>query len=156
VSDFNPYAPPSAQSDGLSAHAGIGEPLFTDRQVAGATFLGSPLAGFILLAINERRMGRPERFAKQVLLGVVATAVVLAVSLIMPPEMPGFAVALAYVLGMQQLARHTQGEDIMERLSAGTPKASAWVAVGVGLGCFVGLIVLVAGVFVLNPELLPE
>jgi len=92
-------------------HAG-GEPLFTDQQVTLATFFGTPIAGFIVLAINERRLGRPEKFGQTVGLGVVAGVVVLAIALVLPEQFPGLMLSLAYLIGMQQLAHHWQGPRV--------------------------------------------
>ena len=149
---FNPYAPPSPASDTPLADSGTGEPVFTDGQVTGATFLGSPIAGFILLAINEKRMGRPERFNKMVGLGLLASIVVVTVAFAIPPEMPGFIVSLGYLLGMQQLARRWQGEEVMERLSRGTPKGSNWVVFGIAVACFVGMFLVGIGAYLAFPE----
>ncbi|PRQ05331.1 hypothetical protein ENSA5_03210 [Enhygromyxa salina] len=156
MTGFNPYAPPSAESDGPSDLPGTGEPLFTDAQVAGATFLGSPIAGFIVLAINERRMGRTQRFGKTVVVGVLASVAVFALALVIPPEVPNFVLTLAYLFGMQQLARHWQGEELMERLSSGTTKGSNWVIVGVGVACFAAVVGLAFGLFLLAPSLFPD
>jgi hypothetical protein len=157
MSGFNPYAPPSAENDGQNQRfPGTGEPLFIDNQIVGATFLGSPIAGFIVMAINEKRMGRPEGVTKMVGLGLVATVVVMGIGLILPDQMPGFLVTLAYLFGMRQFARASQGPEVMERLSNGAPKGSGWVVAGVGLGCLVGVIVVLGGLMWAFPQLIPE
>jgi hypothetical protein len=73
-------------------------------------------------------------------LGVVALVIVMAISFVLPEEFPGFAISLAYLLGMQALAKQWQGEEVMSRLSSGTPKASGWNAFGIGLLCLIPFI----------------
>jgi hypothetical protein len=131
--DFDPYKPPRV--DDPTSSDGGGEPLYTTQHVTLATFFGTPLAGFILLGVNERRMGRPEKMANMIGLGVVACVIVIALSLVLPDAFPGFALSIAYLLGMQAIAKHLQGDEIMARLSNGTPKASGWNAFGIGLLC---------------------
>jgi hypothetical protein len=138
--DFDPYKPPIVD---VETPSGGGEPLYLPQHVALATFFGTPLAGFILLGINESRMGRPEQMTKMIGLGVVALVIVMAISFVLPEEFPGFAISLAYLLGMQALAKHWQGEEITARLSNGTPKASGWSAFGIGLLCLLPLLAIV-------------
>jgi hypothetical protein len=136
--DFDPYKPPRVDAETPS---GSGEPLYTTQHVTLATFFGTPLAGFILLGVNESRMGRPEQMTKMLGLGVVASFIVVVLALVLPEEFPGFVLSLAYLLGMQALAKHWQGEEVMARLSNGTPKASGWVAFGIGLLCLLPFLV---------------
>jgi hypothetical protein len=138
MAEFDPYKPP--RDDGPMTSDGS-EPLYTTQHVVLATFFGTPLAGFILLGINESRMGRPDQMSKMIGLGVAASFVVFLISLALPEEFPGFAISLAYLVGMQALAKQWQGEEVMGRLSNGTPKASGWNAFGIGLLCVVPFIV---------------
>lgn len=131
--DFDPYKPPSI--DDQTPNGNGSEPLYTTQHVTLATFFGTPLAGFILLGLNESRMGRPEKMTKMFGLGAVVTVIVIAISLALPAEFPGFVISLAYLLGMQALAKQWQGEEVMARLSNGTPKASGWHAFGIALLC---------------------
>lgn len=142
--EFDPYAPPSV--DAPAPTAAGGGPLFTDQQVVLATFFGTPIAGFILLGINEGRLGRPDKLNRTVAIGVVASVAVIAIALVLPENFPGFILSLAYLLGMQQLARHWQGAEIAEQLSNGVAKASGWAAFGVGVACLAGVMV-VGGVY---------
>jgi hypothetical protein len=147
--EFEPYRPPRHDTQPAS---GSGEPLYTTQHVTLATFFGTPLAGFVLLGINESRMGRPEQRSKMIGLGVVASFVILVISLILPEEFPAFVLSLVYLLGMQALAKQWQGDEVMARLSNGTPKASGWLAFGIGLLCLLPF--LVAGFLIgwLFPE----
>jgi hypothetical protein len=148
--DFDPYRPPSADAAG-PYHAG-GEPLFTYQQVTLATFFGTPVAGFILLALNERRLGRPEKFGSMIGMGVVATIVVTAIVLALPDGFPSMILTLGYLIGMQQLARHWQGAEVTERLSTGATKASGWAAFGIGMACFAVMILVGGTLGLMFPE----
>jgi hypothetical protein len=137
MAEFDPYKPPR---DDVQTISGGGEPLYTTQHVVLASFFGTPLAGFIVLGINEGRMGRPEQLSKMVGLGVVASVVVFVISLMLPEEFPAFVISLAYLFGMQAVAKQWQGEEVMSRLSNGTPKASGWNAFGIGLLCLIPFI----------------
>src|SRR5690349_2588639 len=58
--------------------------LYDRYAVALATFLGTPAAGGVLLAMNYRRLGRPERALLSVVLAILATALLIAVGLVLP------------------------------------------------------------------------
>jgi hypothetical protein len=145
--DFDPYKPPR-----VDVQTPNGDPLYTTQHVTLATFFGTPLAGFILLGLNESRMGRPEQTTKMIGLGVVATVIVITISFMLPEEFPGFAISLAYLLGMQALAKHWQGEEVMARLSNGTPKASGWYAFGIGLLCILPFLLVGLTIGLFFPE----
>jgi uncharacterized membrane protein YidH (DUF202 family) len=106
--------------------------------------------------MNERRMGRADQFGKMIGLGLVATVVVIGISLLLPAQVPGFVIGLAYLLGMREGAKRWQGEEIMARLSNGTPKGSNWVAFGVGLACVIPMVIVIFAIAFMNPELLPN
>lgn len=147
--EFDPYKPPRADDETPS---GSGEPLYTPQHVTLATFFGTPLAGFLLLGFNESRMGRPEKMPKMIGLGVLASAAVFVISLMLPEEFPGFAISLAYLLGMQALAKQWQGDEIMARLSSGTPKESGWRAFGIGLLCVLPFVAIGFAIVWFFPE----
>jgi hypothetical protein len=155
VADFNPYAPPINESGGpgSSGLPGTGEPLFTDGQVAAATFLGSTLAGFILIGLNDVRLGKQSQLNRTVWTGIALTVAVLALALVLPDGIPGLALTMGYVFGVRSLARSWQGEDVTARLATGTRKASNWAVVGISLGCFAGLVLLVAVLVLMFPAL---
>lgn len=93
MTGFNPYAPPSAQTDGQAT------------VLASATFLGSPLAGFIVMAMNERRLGRP---------GGMACFVVLIASVVarkLPRKLWLVGLASALLSGLSACERVAQPDD---------------------------------------------
>jgi len=145
--EFDPYRPPSVDAQGPTA--GIGDPLFTPQHVTLATFFGTPLAGFVLMGLNETRMGRPGGMGKMIGFGILASAVTLAISLSVPDEFPSFIISLGSVLGMQAIAKTMQGDEIMERLSNGAAKGSGWHAFGIGVLCLVPVVAVAFGILFL-------
>jgi hypothetical protein len=152
--EFDPYRPPSVDAQALRGDAGTGEPLFTTQHVTLATFFGTPLAGFVLMGLNETRMGRPGQMGKMIGFGIVASAVVLAIALVVPDEFPSFVITLGSVFGMQAVAKQMQGEEVMERLSKGVPAGSGWHAFGIGLLCLVPIIAVAFGIGLFFPSLI--
>ena len=64
--------------------ATAGTRLFSVEQIVLATFLGAPIAGFLLLARNYQRLGNKAYARVSLLWGVVATAVLLTVTWYLP------------------------------------------------------------------------
>jgi hypothetical protein len=126
------YKPPDAPL--TEARPGLGK-VYSPGQVAGATFLGSPLAGCWLLAQNYAVFGN-ERARKLALgWGVLGAFAVLAASLALPQRFPNVVVPAAYTVGLHQVARGLQGAQVEEHLAAGGQKHSSWRVVGIGLVC---------------------
>ncbi|EKF73179.1 hypothetical protein A11A3_14942 [Alcanivorax hongdengensis A-11-3] len=108
-----------------------------------ATFFGSPLAGGLLLWLNERRRqdgGRP-------LLALTLALIVLAVSLVLayylPANIPAAIFTAVQMVAMALIARRVQGQAILAHTASGRPCSSDWKAVGIGL-LFLVVILLVA------------
>ena len=145
----NPYAPPKAEpyADGyVATGAGEGTPrhvaLYTSGQVVFATFLGTPLAGAILMALNENRLGKPRVAAGTVFVGVVASALLVTASFLLPDSVPGarfLGLGALFVIGA--IARARQGESVRRHLASGGAKGSSWAAAGIGLAALVVILV---------------
>jgi hypothetical protein len=149
----NPYAPPQAQ--GWGAPSGVsadGVPmaigLYTANHVALATFLGTPLAGAALMAMNERRFGRSGAAVKTLLGGLVASGFLLSIGFILPEGVPTFPIGIGSIFAMSAIAKVRQGEIVQRHLVAGGKRASGWVAAGVGLLSLVAVLVLLVVVLV--------
>jgi hypothetical protein len=113
-----------------------------------ATFLGTPAAGGILLALNFRRLGRPTAAVHAVLWPLLATVGLLAAAFA-APEGSGRFLGLLGIVGMVLLARATQGEAIHEHERAGG-KVGGWgraVLVGLGSLAVVGMVLLIVVFF---------
>jgi len=149
----NPYAAPRVEIDAGGAAPGGGSgpasphvALFTPGHVMLATFLGTPLGGAAVLALNERRLGRSSAVTTTLFVGVVATALLLTLSFLLPDDLPvGQFLGLGVLLATGQIARHRQGALVNAHLAAGGKKASGWAAAGIGLAIL--LVVFVPIVF---------
>ncbi len=144
----SPYAPPPGPY--LPAPPGFGAPpgprLHTANGVALATFLGAPLGGALVLADNERRLGRTGTAALTVVLGLVATALLIGVAFLLPAI--GSPIPIVSILVMRQLA--------IARLKTAPPAPpglplSAWLSAAAGAVALGFLaVVVVAGALVVT------
>lgn len=111
--------------------------LFSPDQVAVATFLGSPVAGGVLMWLNSRRLGTSGWLP--LLLGLGASALNLVLALLV--TLAGSGMALALVFANRQLAESLQGKAVRQHQARGGKLASGWVAAGIGL---LGLMVVLS------------
>ncbi|WP_446901248.1 hypothetical protein [Burkholderia sp. YIM B11467] len=129
--------------------------LFTMAGVGWASFLGSPLAGGILLAANARRLGNRALAQRQIL----ATALVTLVSVLLyaAAELPETAavphalvhvVVIAGLAGTIVYARHAQGAAVAAHRAAGGALHSNWRAAGIGLLTLLGVWLSIASALV--------
>jgi len=153
----NPYRPPPPGADAppaTDAAGGRAVALYTTGQVVLATFLGTPLAGALVMALNDRRVGRPA--GGTVLLGALATALLTGLAFLIPDGIPQLALNVAALLGMHRVCNSVQGERVQAHLAQGGERGSSWAAVGIGLACAAALVVVVAGGYVAIELLRPS
>ncbi len=137
----SPFEPPASEPEPLpSVEDPV--PIFTPPQVAVAAFLGTPLAGGALLALNYASIGRTHRAWSAAAAGLALTLGVIGLSVVLDelaPRMPTSAVTWMYVYGLYAFTRQAEG-GLFARLAL-TPagRRSWWAAVGVG---FAGLAVI--------------
>lgn len=127
----------------MTFREGIAYRLYTPKQVALACFLGSPVAGAVLLASNYRKWGE-ERKAN---LALVTAAAVLG-GLIWLGLQFGQSVSAAGLfvpILMDLVAKRLQGSRVDSARANGTKVASWWAAVGIGMA---GAAVMVALILV--------
>ncbi len=124
---------------------------FSPVQVAVATALGAPLAGAILLAVNEKRLGSTRRALIAACSGVLGTAGLVSLGATLPaPVARGFAVAS--IIAMHRVAlqiRSTRPDADAEA------RASWWATAAIGLASL-ALIVGVAVLLAVGLGLLPR
>lgn len=150
------YSPPAAPSVAPGPNATT--VLYTPNQMLLATFLGAPLAGSVLLAINEQRLGRPKGVLAALAFGFGMTAVVLGLAFALPDSLPGLPVSLLGMAAIRGVAQMKQADAIAKHLQWGGRKGSGWVAAGIGtLGAVVvlavALVVVVAYSAITGQEL---
>jgi heme exporter protein D len=150
--DFNPYQAPQPALSGKTAEVeaanhtgGSGGRTFkfySPGQVGGAAVLGTPMAGFWLLASNDRKLGERFQAIRTLLLGVAITAVIFVFSSAPHNRIPAILIPVGYTWLIYQIANVQQGESYQEHLSLGGQKHSNWRVVGVSLICIIALLVV--------------
>ena len=144
----SPYAPPAAPVSPVAGEVGL--PLFKIAGVGIATFFGSVLAGGIVMAMNFRAMGRPEKFWPTIGLSLAALVVTLLLGAVLPENFPGVAITVPTIIAMTMLAGRYQGEAIATRQNAGLPMRSNWLALGISLLVLLPLLLLAIGLLALG------
>jgi hypothetical protein len=133
--------------------------LHSPENVAIAAFLGSPIAGAWLMALNERRVGNRKGYTRYAALGFLFTVVVLAIGVglgIAMPKAPSYGLPIAYVIGMRSWAQSAQGKMLEAHLAAKGLKASAGGALLSGIICLVLILVGMVGVLAVGPDSLSD
>jgi hypothetical protein len=120
--------------------------LYTPAQVAVSTALGGPLAGALLLALNERRLGRTRRALISAGSGFLGTAALVALGALLPTA------AARGLAGASLFAMHHIAERLRTARPGGAEEAASswWGVVGIGLLCLaaiVGVAVVIAVAF---------
>jgi len=126
--------------------------LYNSGQVFLASFLGGPLAGCALLALNARRMASRPRPGVIIILGTVLTAALFGVGFVLPKNFPSAALPVASSVGLRQVATQLQGARIASHVAAGGKKGSYLAAAGVGVSFLVVTLVIVAAVVLILPD----
>jgi len=122
--------------------------LFTDFQIALATFIGMPIAGCLLLAQNYRNLGRASSGWQTLILGFVSTIILFIVAFSLPERFPNFVLPMAYTIAMRQLVKYLQGDVIAFQEAQG--KKGSWaVTVSVAIGCLILIVALLFGAILL-------
>jgi hypothetical protein len=151
----SPYAPPGAWSSQssyppapLPAVAGpnASTVLYTPNQMLLATFLGAPLAGSVLLAINEQRLGRPKGVIAALAFGFGLTALVIGLAFVLPDNFPGLPLSLLGMGAVRALAQVKQAEEVAKHLHWGGRKGSGWAAAGIGVLSALVVFAIAAGI----------
>lgn len=122
--------------------------LYSVGAVVIATFLGAPIAGCVIMAINYARLGMMRWAWLSVIAGLAATALLLFLPqmLLDSLDIPTVLFWLPQLLILGAAASTLQGATIKEHVAAGGKQASNWGAAGIGLGCCILILGLVFGV----------
>ena len=117
--------------------------LFDSNAVGLATFLGTPVAGATLMAVNDSRIGRGARGIFILLGTTLVTALVIFLGWNIPQ---GFDLPISLVLlfAMKGVAKAMQGAAITNHVQRGGPLGSRWTAFWVALAF---LVVIFGGIF---------
>jgi len=134
---------PNEESSGPSA---VPEPiptytLFDSTSVTIATFLGSPVAGTALMALNYQRLGKKINAIAVLAIGIAVTGAAVAFGSKVPTS-AGTGLGFLLLLATRSLAQYLQGAAIERHVHQGGQLASRWAAAALGAA----LLVIVAGV----------
>lgn len=94
----NPFRPPEARLD--EPDATHGEPLYRLSAIGLGTFIGTPLAGAFLAAVNLRRLGRAQEVGKTWLVGLCLFVLLPVLGAILPENIPSIGFTVAQIFGM--------------------------------------------------------
>jgi hypothetical protein len=126
--------------------------LFSVEQITSAAFLGSPIAGCLLLARNYHELGKGGAAWQALAAGTVSSILVLLLAASLPENSHNTALPIVYCLGLRQLAIYLQGGAISNHYMTGGRKGSWVTTIAVGLGCLTFTFVLLFGlILVSNP-----
>jgi len=125
--------------------------LYSPGQMAFATALGSPSAGLVLLAMNYRRLGSSRGFWLSLLFSLAAAVALIVFSIAVPLRGPKYFIPLLYTFLVYHLAKALQGEAISSHMKHGL-KSSSWSAAGIGLACFLAILLLFLGTALILPD----
>ena len=118
--------------------------LFDPTSVGIAAFLGTPIAGTALMALNYRRVGKPRQALWTFVIGVTVTLLVLAFGYLVPAA-ASTVIAVTLFVATYNAAKSMQATMINQHLEHGGQLASRWAAAGVGIGA---MVLVLGGVFV--------
>lgn len=126
--------------------------LYSTRSILLGTFLGSPLAASILMALNYRRIDKPAAARKALISGAISAAALIVLGFLIKDHAGiRFALNIAQLVLVYYLAKSFQGTAISGHKEAGGKMASAWGAAGIGILSYVRLYVgLFAALFTLG------
>ncbi len=109
-----------------------GARVFTVGQVTVATLIGTPLAGCLLLALNESALGRPGRRDPTILWGALITIAAMLIAFTLPETVPNPLLPALYTIAMFVIARRRQGRAI-----AAHQRQSHWRMLALAIACHV-------------------
>jgi hypothetical protein len=120
-----------------------GPELYSVIAIGLATFIGSVLAGSIVMAINFRLLGKRDRMLPTIAAGIGGTAILLGMAFALPSGTAGIILVIAQVALARLIATKTQGEFIDAHLRAGGSIAPRWKAAAIGGICMAGLLLII-------------
>jgi hypothetical protein len=105
--------------------------LYDAGGVGLATFFGSPLAGAFLVATNYNRLGKSNNGVLAIVLGVMATAILVYVGFTQAKGTSIFGIVC--FVATWQIAKSLQGAAVAEHVARGGVLESKWKAFWIGI-----------------------
>ncbi len=143
----NPFAAPTGAPDADDTPHGTGIAIYSSGVVVGTTFLGSTIAGSLIIVANAVRLGRP--LAAPIGYCMAFNTAFFVGAMVLPEFIPN----IAYMLGMRQINETLYAEELGLLQLEGGPWAPWWHGLVVALGVLVPLVLLFIGLLVLVGEL---
>ncbi|BBM02952.1 hypothetical protein [Microbulbifer sp. GL-2] len=138
------YHPPASE---LETKKKSVSPLYKISGIGVATFVGSILAGGVLMYLNYKRLGLYDKATKCIVISIVATIAIFGVVYLIPEDIniPNIAFTIPQVIAMVQIAKSQQEALINEHISSGGTMSSNWKAFGISVLIILAIIALVTG-----------
>jgi len=143
----NPYMPPAEAPIATAKMK-----LYSPGQIAGATFLGSPIAGCVLMTLNYRRMGDSTAANLALILGAIGTIGIIAMAFVLPDGFPNMVLPAAYTYLIYRYAKTAQGQAFDNLIAQGGRKGSGWAVLGVAALCLLLVFAAIIAVLLVMPE----
>jgi hypothetical protein len=122
--------------------------IYTQQQVRVATILGSPIAGSILMAHNEKLVGHKDKRLILYAVSVAALAVMFVIGYVfrnMTSSSGNILFPLLAGWGYSSWYQKTQGDFLTAKFPEAV-KASWWSALGVALLVVVAIFIIIFGI----------
>jgi hypothetical protein len=127
--------------------------MFSRRQIAVSTFLGSPLAAGWLFRQNYLALGDEGRATRALWLGLGATIAVLVIAFELPKGFPNELLPLGYIAAIDWYAWAQFRGRYDKYLADGGRKGSWWTVVCVSLVALLAVIAMLTAVVTVTPGL---
>lgn len=119
--------------------------LYSSRAIAGATYLGGPLAAGYMIAENFRVLNQPSQGKTALILGIISTLLLFIVLISLPEHVinriPNALIPVVYTAIIWSIVEQKQGKILADHKKNGNAFYSGWRAAGIG---FVSLLILSA------------
>ncbi len=125
--------------------------LYDSNAVAIASFLGGPIPGTVLMAINYRRLGQA-RYAALAMLAGLSTITIGVLFHSLFPHSTSIALGVSLGAATWRVAEKLQGPAVGEHVNRGGPLGSGWVGgiLGTAFMLFVLALIFLPGI--INPK----
>ncbi len=115
--------------------------LFSQTQVRIATFLGTTLAGTMLMVLNYHRTKQTAKIPQCLTIGAIATITAMSIALFLPEQF-GLANCIGQILFIDKWFKLSQHTLFVQHISREGKQGSWWTVVGIGLLSFLVMVVL--------------
>jgi len=138
----------------------MNQPLNSTWQIASASFIGGPLAGFYLLHKNYNTLGQSSSAKLLLKLGVVFTSLLVFLAIFAPKGFTGILLATIYSLLIKVYAEKKQSKYYSTHIENGGFKASQWQWFMTSIASititFVVAIIVALLLMIFAPDILPD